>query len=215
MKLHSFLYKFIIFSVILLFFIVPPFFSPDISISQSFINWNFPIQQLLLFLFSIFLLFILKYDFSVNIYKIIPIFLCLCLLFFTSLVFKAISIILASKNIASSPNIVLPESFFEWLFCFLGFFMSAFYEEVIYRFYFPDALLSLLSIKKERKIFIFVSELCSILVFAFAHFYLGWLSVANAAVAHIILRFTYKRTKSIYPGAFAHFVYNIISLILL
>ena len=100
----------------------------------------------------------------------------------------------------------------ELLFCFLTFGFSAVYEEVIYRFYFTDALKRFFPAKKA---FVFICEAAGLFVFAFAHFYMGLASVINAAFAHIVLRFLYKKTNLIWNCIIVHFIYNVISLILL
>ena len=108
-----------------------------------------------------------------------------------------------------------PDTFIEWIFCIFTFLFAAFNEEVIYRFYFADKLNQILSIKIQwRGIGVVCEVLCCVL-FALAHFYLGWISVANAALAHIILRLCYKKSGMLWPCIISHLLYNIISMILL
>ncbi len=110
-------------------------------------------------------------------------------------------------------EVVLPDSVISWIFCILDFFLAAFYEEIIYRFYLTDGFVHFF--RQPNKILIYFSEILTLFLFSIGHLYLGWISVLNAAVAHVILRLTYKSCKSILPGFLAHFFYNIISLILL
>lgn len=215
MKIHSFLYEISFFSLIFLFCIVPSFFVFNPSEVTTFTVWQFPFQGLLLFCFAIFLYFFInrKWDFSLN--AILPFSFCLGLLFFFSLIFKAISFFFKNTSVAGNISVELPVTFVQWIFCILSFLFSAFYEEILYRFYFPDALIRILQYKWNNKIIIIICEVLGLLVFSFGHIYLGWLSVLNATCAHIILRMTYKKSKTIWAGFFAHFIYNIISLILL
>ena len=113
-------------------------------------------------------------------------------------------------------NVLLPDSFITWLFCILNFLFSAFFEEVIYRFYLPMSLHSFFSQKSQenKAVFILIEVICS-LFFAFSHLYLGFLSVLNAFFAHIVLRSSFFVSRNIYCNTAAHFLYNVISLILL
>ena len=103
----------------------------------------------------------------------------------------------------------------QWLFCLLNFLCAAFFEEILYRFYYIDELYSLITRKKIRRGSRLFCELTGLLCFAFAHLYMGWISVLNAALAHVFLRLCYKKTGRLWPGVTAHFIYNVISLILL
>ncbi len=151
--------------------------------------------------------------------KLLPLPFTLGLLFFFSLIFKAFEFIFLKNE--SGLNVDLPQNFVAWLFCILGFIFSAFYEEVLYRFYLCESIIKFIETKASEKTFTFKRniglffEIVIALLFAFSHLYLGWLSVVNAFAAHIILRITYKKSGAIWAGFIAHFIYNIISLILL
>ena len=138
-----------------------------------------------------------------------PSVLALALLFFTALIIK-----LLTKSYGKTMSTTLPAGFSQWLFCIITFAVSAVYEETIYRFYFTDALTRLVH-ADSNKIILNFCELAGLLVFAFAHLYLGVPAVINAAIAHLILRILYKKTGLIWNCVLIHFVYNIISLILL
>lgn len=112
-------------------------------------------------------------------------------------------------------TVTKPASFVQWIFCILTFAFAAFNEEVVYRFYLADKLFQLLSVKLKWKLLRLICELFVLLCFAFAHLYLGWISILNAALAHIILRLCYIKNERLWPCVTAHFLYNVISLILL
>lgn len=220
MKIHSFKVEIILFFLILIFFIVPPityvFFNTvnTIEFNNSLIS-PFLLVQFLLTLF-LYIFYKEKNKDPLSISKlffriILPSTFTLSFLFFISLIFKYISI--KTEGNISNIDIFKPDTFVLWILCIINFFISAFYEEIIYRFYLSDFILNFL---KTKKIYIkIIIEAFVLILFALAHLYSGWLSVLNAAIAHIILRLCYKFTGSIFPGVLAHFVYNIISLILL
>lgn len=220
MKLHSFIYEIIIFSLIFFFCLIPPLFFIVPNENFIFSQWIFPYKPFLLFIFSvIFYYFLLKNKFSFHYYSIFSFIFCFSLLFLLSLIIKIISFFMESDFSQNTIQVILPENFFQWIFCILNFLFSSFYEEIIYRAYFPDELSIILGkidvSPKFSKIILFSGEIITMLLFAFSHYYLGILSVINAAIAHIILRIFYKQKKDVLPCFLAHFFYNIISLILL
>ncbi|MCR4954639.1 MAG: CPBP family intramembrane metalloprotease [Treponema sp.] len=230
MKKHTLLPEILIFSIIFLGCILPPFFTTAENIEQeTFTNWTFPWQALGHGLFAT-ILYILslkllpKKDFDDRFsrgqfflfFLLIPFTLSFGTLFSVSLVMKFFALIFKADSVLTVQK---PDSLISILFCVLLFANSAFYEEVIYRFYFPEALLRFVKIKPHKKwleitlnILIEVTGAC---VFAFAHLYSGYFSVINAFLAHIILRICFKKSGNIWGGFAAHFVYNMISLILL
>ena len=86
--------------------------------------------------------------------------------------------------------------------------ISAFYEETLYRQYLPETLMEI--IPRKGKAMFWISEIISIILFALAHRYMGLVPVINALVSGAILRFSYRKTGSIYAGLIAHFTYNIL-----
>lgn len=100
--------------------------------------------------------------------------------------------------------------------------ITAFYEEVLYRLYLPAVMIMfsdkaydiLVKNKNEKieKTFKTASRICieiiSVLVFAFSHFYLGWISVLNAFLCGIILRLCYLKNKTVLIGSVSHWLYN-------
>lgn len=217
MKLHSFKYQIFIFSIILIFFILPPVISGFSNPAQnSFSSWNFPLTYSVLFICSCFIYFSnreKKFSDKTSIfYKFIfPATFIFCLLFFNSLIFKAISLFVSKTNFFSDTIVVKPKGIKEICYCLLNFLFSATYEEIIYRFYFPDALLLLFP--KSKKILRIFFEFLAAFIFAISHLYLGILAVINAFTAHLILRIIYKKTDCIYSNIAAHFFYNIITLL--
>lgn len=223
MKLHSFLYEILIFSLIFAFCVLPPCFILPSEDAFFFSEPIFPWKALCLFVFTvIFYLLILQKRIQPSYYTLLSFAFCFSLLFFNSLIMKAVSILVENNSADAKPGIVKPQNAVQWLFIILNFFFASAYEEVIYRAYFPDALISLLTRihkvqenKVIRIIVVILAEIIALLAFSFAHFYLGVLSVINAAFAHIILRLFYRRRHDIIAVWAAHFFYNIISLILL
>lgn len=213
-----------IFCLTFLFFILPPLFAnPDLS--MIFSEWNFPLQSLCLFLLSLILIYINKnilitkkdtgHDFFYNF--LFPLTLCFCSLFAISLFVKGLSLIFKSPD--EIQIIKAPDRLSGWIFCILHFLFSAFYEESIYRFYLPDFLIdeSGKKIKSEniKKIIYALIELFTCLLFSLAHSYAGFFAILNAFFAHIILRFFRKKTGNILTGFAAHFLYNILELLLI
>ena len=222
MKIHSLFTESFIFLIILSFFILPPVITSttglvlsDIQITQ----WTFPFNQFTMALFaSLILLFYSKLK---NIKKNIlgfRIFLTTGLLFTSYFFLNFLSLVIPSVDSHKYIQFSKPATFITWLFCILNFLFSAFYEEVIYRFYFTDTLISILTQINDffkKKTFKIICEIIGCILFALAHKYLGFFAILNAAIAHFILRFSYKKANSIIPGVIAHFSYNMISLILL
>ena len=237
MKKHTLLSDIAVFLLIIFLFIVPPFFSSvPLDGSMLFADWSFPWRPLILAVLSLAILFF-YYDFNSGIntedkvagqgifavwskLKIFPVIFTFGMLFSGSLFIQFFG--LAFGLVSEGVSFNHPQGALQWLFCLLNFVCAAFYEEVLYRFYFTDELKLLLdrlpsSNFKEKwgKALVWLCELLGLLCFAFAHLYLGWLSVFNAAYAHIFLRLCYKKTGKIWPGFAAHFIYNAFSLILL
>lgn len=220
-KKHSRIFELLLFCILFLFFVLPPCFS-FINQSQSiFTEWNFPVTQMILFVIAIFIYLYCKYlrtnfqwnKFDILLKLLFPFVYTVTLLFSLSLFFKYFSIIFQNHGESAGIQITKPESALQWIFCLLNLGFSAFYEEVIFRFYLTDGFLHL--INKDSKIIRIAVEAVTALLFAFGHLYMGFLSFLNALFAHIILRICYKRSESIYGVFAAHYIYNIISLILL
>lgn len=217
MKKHTLLSDIVVFLLIFFLFIVPPFFAAAItSENPLFLNFKFPWYTLLLAILSGVILFFYyekkEIKFPLIVFRILYTY---GLMFASALFCQFISIAITGSNGVTAEIVVKPHGFTQWIFFLFNFLFSAFYEEVIYRFYFPDALLSLITWKKDFRNSKLLCEILGLLAFAFAHQYLGWIAVLNAGIAHILLRICYKKTGKVWPGVIAHFLYNVISLILL
>ena len=218
MKVHSHLQEIIIFSLIILFCIIPPFFVTSESIPQdAFSVWNFPLQKTFFFVFSLSLYFYYDNKQISTLSKkqfFFTFFITLILLFANSFFTELISqLFIKTKN--DFFQIQKPSDFKSILFCILNFLFSAFYEETIYRFYLPKALNRFCQKMQNNKTKFFISEGIPCICFAFAHLYLGIFSVINAVIAHVILRGCYKKTNSIFVNTLVHSLYNITELFLL
>lgn len=219
MKKHTLLSDLAVFLLIIFLFIVPPFFviSPTTE-DALFSLWKFPWYQLLLALLSLVLLFFYYEKSSKRTLIVFPVLFTFGMLFAISLFCRFLSELFADKYSTvpfNAASVVRPDGFLQWLFCLINFFCAAFYEEVLYRFYISDELLSLISRKRNFRFTWIFCEALGLLCFAFAHLYLGWISVLNAGLAHVFLRLCYKRFEKLWPCVAAHFIYNVISLILL
>ena len=215
MKINSLLTEIAIFLLILLFLVLPPVFG---GASPVIFQWTFPLSQLLLALVAlcIFLFYHKKRNTKVNVFGF-RIFFTLGLLFVSYLLLNFISL-LFHYTAPESVDVPRPSTFTSWLFCILNFIFAAFYEEVVYRFYLTDSLTDLLTKISpifESKITLVVCEIITAILFALAHGYMGIFAIINALIAHFVLRYTYKKSNSIIPGFIAHFIYNMISVILL
>ena len=244
MKLHSPKIETIFFLVFLFLLILPPFFLQTNS-SPDFSLWTFPFGQMINFLLALFIWIFWKdsknqkneqdissnknlenpkldsktkrnikiFDFLFN--QIAPFLFCTCLLFAFGLIFKFISLSPHAEVLTKKVSFTKPNNFVSVIFCILNFAFSAFYEESVYRFYFPEILLNFLFKKINRKSAIILTEIICTLAFAFGHLYSGILSVINAIFAHLILRYCFWRSKNIYTGSAAHFIYNLLVLFLI
>lgn len=227
MKLHINIFVFLF---VILFLISPSLISSFVTSTSitTFTQWNFPLQQGILAIIALLVYFLnpelkkqneiletknISKKFHFVFYIITPFIFTFLLLFFNSLIFSFLSTLEFFKS-SQQISVINPDSFIKWIYCILNFIFAAFFEEIIYRFYFIDELNFLFN-KSNKKSLFWIFEIFGLVIFAISHYYMGFLAVINAAFGHIILRICYKKSKSIIPGFFAHFCYNIISLILL
>lgn len=221
MKKHSLVIESITFFTIFFLFIVSSFISAFNSFNSSsftttvFESWSFPWQLLIMSLFCIALLLIFYEKSNKRTLLLFPVIMTFGLLFCVSLFCKAVAAFTGDAGTESSLTVAKPHGCLQWIFCLLTFIFAAFNEEVIYRFYLADKMYQLLSVKLNWKFLRLLCELFALLCFAFAHLYLGWISVLNAGLAHIILRLCYRKNEKLWPCVLSHFLYNVISLILL
>ena len=179
-------------------------------------SWVFPWKQAGYCVFSVILYFLSKRLAENSKRYFYPSILCLAIITGISLIIKFISV-KAGASVTLPQRTNLPDTVWEGICCVLIFIFGAVYEEIIYRFYFTDALKRLLAYLKipDNRLMFFVTEAAGLLVFSFGHLYMGILAVINAAFAHCVFRLLYKKTGLIWNCVIIHFVYNVISLILL
>lgn len=221
MKKHSLVIESITFFAIFFLFIVSSFISAVYAFNSSsfasgvFKTWSFPWQLLIMSVFCTVVLLIFYEKSSKRTLILFPVIMTFGLLFCVSLLCKSIAAFAGDSGADASLMVAKPEGVAQWIFCILTFAFAAFNEEVIYRFYLADKMYQLLSARLQWKILRTLCEVFTLLCFAFAHLYLGWISVLNAALAHIILRLCYRKNEKLWPCVVSHFLYNMISLILL
>lgn len=213
MKLHTPTPRILIFFIMTLFPVILPLFT--VSKEVSF-NWSvFPASQVYLFFFSLILIIANpelrpeKKDFPLW-KKILLIPLAFLLLTLLSFLLQKLGNLITK---GPAVHIQKPESSGQWIYCSMNFLFSSFYEEAVYRFFLPEALIWLTRNVKDRKMAIADCEIISMILFSLGHIYMGFFSVLNAALAYIILRYCFRKTGSLVPGTMAHFAYNLFQLI--
>ena len=144
-----------------------------------------------------------------------------CLIAFGALVVTAIAFEVLNRfvlNGSTETKLFLPESAAGWVNVILGTICATFYEEVLYRMYLPKAAVTVLSRRKAAKDtvpskkIIRACEVFTIVLFALAHRYAGWISVANAFIGGAILRRCYRRTNALWTNIVAHAAYNFLMM---
>lgn len=232
MKIHSFVTEILFFSIISLFFVIPPLFVNAPSVQH--IDFTlFSVQNFSHFVIAVFIFVFYKKSvendeqISTKILKYLIYFVVIFILLFgISFIcnFSAQKLLNSENSFVNSQVFVeIPQGIFDFLICIFNLLFAAFFEEVIYRFYIPFGIKNFLFRKVfdenqsksytifEKSILLFI-EIVTMLIFSFSHKYLGIFSVANAAVAHLVLRFSFIRSKSLIPSTLAHFFYNFVSL---
>lgn len=215
MFFHKFTAKIPVFFIMVLFPVLLPVFT--FSNSSPFVKWSFPFQALFLAVFA-FLLVIANPELyeknksdKTRLSKKILFTICVFfILNITAFVLQKIGNLFSQNQIF---NIIKPEGVKEWTYCLINFFFSSFYEEGVYRFFIPEALLYFTRNCKDKRMVEIDCEILGMILFALGHIYLGILSVINAAIAYFVLRFCFKKTNSLVPGTAAHFLYNVLQLV--
>ncbi len=194
--------------------LMPLFIIPSAK-NISFSKASFPFQQLLFALFGFFLIslnpelkkektdkkFIYKFLWTIGTFVVLTI---------ISFLLQKIGTLISHAQIS---EIQKPVTVSDYIYCILNFLFSAFYEESLYWFFLPEALLYLTRNYKDRKMVQIDCEIISCVLFATGHIYLGFLAILLAAIAYIILRLCFKKTSSLLPGTAAHFLYNLSQLL--
>lgn len=224
MKKHTLLLEILLYFAIFFLFIALSFVTGISTILNAtenptaalsvFSEWKFPWYQMLLSCVCIFILVAFYEKSEKRSLILFPVIISFGLLFSVSLLCKALALAVSAD---STMSVVKPVGLVQWCFCLLTFLFASFNEEVIYRFYLSDKMYQLITWKKggDKLALRIICEALTLLFFAFAHLYLGWISVLNAALAHLVLRVCYKKFGKLWPCVAAHFLYNVISLILL
>ncbi len=109
-------------------------------------------------------------------------------------------------NQINSVQLQKPGTITQWLAFTASILIASAFEESLYRQFLPDCMCHILS--DNKKFPRIMGELAIVTLFALGHKYLGLLAVANAFICGIVLRMCYLKTKSIYTGTIAHFIYN-------
>lgn len=207
--------------VFLLFLIIPPFFSSPTTTNSPLPFSN--IELIILFSIALYCFFRsyktlknqeLCYNFSTEIkfnkkvlFSIFVLFFLLINGFFWQFVASFFPSNISSNVIETSQIVFNP-------FQIIVFLISAFYEESLYRLFLPYSISkSLLFFTRKEgltKLEFILTELISVLLFAFGHIYMGIFAVLNGFFAGIVLRFFMLKTKSIFPNVIIHFIYNLV-----
>lgn len=229
MKNHSFIYKICLFSLILAAFVIPPLFVSKETAGEPFTVWKLSLNQLT-FCFSAILIY------TASKYKLLkkeneevseetkparnffysyffPSSYALCLMLTIALVLQIISLRLL--NNAGQIPFIMPEGFGDWACCIINFICASVWEEIIFRYYLTESLYDFFPSLKDKTALKIITEFIVLLLFAFGHRYSGYLAVINAGLSHIILRLCFLRTnKNIYCTIIIHFIFNMISMLI-
>ena len=217
MKKHYFYIDLALFFSVFFVFILPCILNNS---PADFSVWKFPVIQLL-WLISAALICFLETRLQkkkCDILKPNRFAFPLCLLTFAGLLLLSGILQLAAYKAGNSSineAIPFPSDKKEIVFCVLTFLFSAFFEELIFRFYLPAAFKGILEKIHTGEKFYLAAEIFTAVVFALCHRYMGFFSVINALFAHFLLRFCFKKSGSIFCSALTHFIYNITVLVFL
>lgn len=212
MKKYTNLINFLTFFLIFFFYVIPPLIFKPVPADKI----NFPLNSSICFIFSVFFYFFCKkFLFSDSTkektsiktpVKILIFFLTLIFLFLCGIFFN----FLATKFSYTDDFLIIPETKTDFFYIIINFLFSAFFEEIIYRFYLPEQVFLFIKLKLNEKFSFIFAEILALLIFAFSHRYRGIFAILNAGFGYAILRFCYKKTDNIFITTAAHFVYNIL-----
>ncbi len=123
MKRHSLIVDIIIFFIVTLCFVIPPFFISAGNVNQNiFAQWSFPFKQMVYALSAVVLLYFYGENRKYWL-KLFPALISFCALCSVSLFIKYFSIIFPLSS--TELDVVLPDSFLSWFFCVLNFLFAA------------------------------------------------------------------------------------------
>ena len=198
----DFLQKHADFFLIFVFFSVPPIF---ISSQPSF-SPAMPLLSLIVYVaLSIYIL--IKNKFGKTDFRslsVVTSFLLLCALLLNAKIWDLATFFFSESQ--SEVTKTISEGFLENTYIVFSLFVSALYEELLFRQFLPEGALRAVNTKTAR----ICTEIAIIMIFAMGHRYLGVWAVLNAFTTGCILRFFCIRTGSFISGFTAHFVYNLI-----
>ena len=143
------------------------------------------------------------------VYKMV---VCYCALIVSALFWNYIAKITGKTEL---PPFNLPTTFNKRLLLFASAIVLASYEEMLFRFFLPERGLAIVKSiasayeKPEQPVAVIAAELIPIVLFAFAHRYLGLYAVCNALCAAVILRFALYKKLHIAVLCAVHSAYNI------
>lgn len=221
MKKHYFFYETFIFLLILILFICPSVLQNRTEIN-TFTEWPFPLMQLIYFSFALFLYFchLINNEKKIilfNFYKLSAKNILIALTAFVTLILISLGFQVFGNAIdysGSQIELIVPENIRQIIFCLLTFIISAGFEEILFRYILPESMLHIFTIKISNTKKIIISEILTAALFGLCHRYLGVLSVLNAACAHCVFRFCYKKTGSLSFNFMIHLLYNITNVFL-
>jgi membrane protease YdiL (CAAX protease family) len=211
----DFLQKHADFFLIFVFFAIPPV----LNNSQPSFSPAMPLLSLIVYVaLSIYILIKNKFgktDFRS--FSVVTSFALLCMLLLNAKIWDLATILFSESQ--SEVTKTISEGFLENAYIVFSLFVSALYEELLFRHFLPESAYSFVkSFSKQTgnaKIARICVEISIIMIFALGHRYLGIWAVLNAFTAGCILRFFCIRTGSFISGFVAHFVYNVIVFFLL
>lgn len=215
------------FILICIFLVIPPLY---IKTPQNNIDLKLSPYTIILLFISLFIFY--QFEFrkankleKINFYQLISkSFIYTFILIIIHLIISAFSYFTnQSKNIIFN----IDNTIIGILLIILNLLISAFYEEVIYRLFLPEAILKLSKTiinlfnkdinkfsPKVIKTGKYLIEFICILIFAFSHRYNGIIAVINAFLAGSLYRYCRIKNKTILISTISHFIYNCYILIL-
>ncbi|MBO4509065.1 MAG: CPBP family intramembrane metalloprotease [Spirochaetaceae bacterium] len=206
----DFLQKHADFFLIFAFFAIPPLF---ISSQPSF-SPAAPLLSLIVYV-ALSAYILVKSKFGKNDFKAfsaVNSFLLLCMLLVNAKTWDFATILFDKSQNELTKTI--PEGFWENAYIVFSIFVSALYEELLFRQFLPEGAFSFVKNFSKTAVNAKIARICTeiaiIMIFAMGHRYLGVWAVLNAFTAGCILRFFCIRTGSFISGFTAHFVYNLI-----
>ena len=235
-----------VFLYVLIFLVFPPIVAQFLTERQSEIVANYPFQVFFngIIAFLIYIFSIKGWIFSEPILREKkPFFVfssnalvCFGVLCLSSVIFEAISYFFYAGG--GIQKVVFPSDFLGFINFFFGVIFASFFEEVIYRFFLPNAFKEIFGKRVLRRSFsrnagetvkestplkavstrlkyrsrtTIISELLALIFFALAHIYLGVFGFLNALACGIVLRVCIKKTESIWIPFAVHTIYNFLS----